>query len=190
MIKRILIAIAVLVFVTSAAKAAGPDVHRFDENGEKASIKVDMEKITVGWPFEYTALTLCEMPVKMNVGYFVQIKDCDDKKIELKQVKCADINQSKWPCYSACTKFTVYSNFKAELGTKLVKGSAGIIKDWKAYYKTSTDTPSTLVVDITGTSGKEVEVCVDAWEAQLLAATTHGETVTVGSLQITVKPAP
>ena len=81
MLKRTLIAVAVVALLATSAQALGPDAHtgRLDSN---AGIKVDPIKMDVLWPFvEYKALPLCVIPVKMKIGLFVQIEKCHEKKI-------------------------------------------------------------------------------------------------------------
>ena len=183
MVKRTLIAIAVVAFLATSVQAFGPEPHdgTGDYGGKHQTIKVDIQKLEIGWPVEYKALSLCVIPVKMSVGYFVQIEKCSERKIKLVQVNCEDIEKGSgdWPCYSDCEDLKVRANFEAKLGTKLDKTS-DVIKDWKAYFKDG-DT-----VDASG-SWNTVTVCVKAWKAQLMKE-SPGMEITVGTLTITVKP--
>lgn len=180
MIKRTLIAIAVVALVASAVQAAGPDPHFFGGTDDVA-IKVNNENITIGWPYEYKAVTICTIPVFLNVGYFVQIDDCDGRKIELKQVDCGDIGKGSgdWPCYFDCETIAIRSNFEVKLGTGLTKVGP-VIDGWEAYYD-----GSDVVGPATGFQNRTV--CVKAWKAKLLNS-EPGIKVKVGELKITVKP--
>ncbi|MFH1717891.1 MAG: hypothetical protein ABIF19_11105 [Planctomycetota bacterium] len=177
MIKRTLIAIAVVALMASAVQAAGPDPHFFDNT----AIKVNIENIEIGWPYEYKALTICTMPVYMNVGYFVQLKDCSDRKIELKQVDCGDIGKGAddWPCYFDCETIKVRANFEVKLGTDLTKVGP-VIDGWSAYYDGGSVVPGDGAYH-------EMKVCVKAWKAKLMNS-APGSKVKVGELHITVKP--
>ena len=179
MLKRTLIVIAVVAFLATSAQALGPDPHT--GGGNSPAIKVNVQKITIGWPFEYKALDLCVIPVYMNVGYFVQVEKCHERKIKLVQVECGDIGKGggDWPCYKDCDKVKVRANFEVKLGLKKEKIS-DVIKEWSAYFNGG-DT-----VDASG-NWNEIEVCVDAWKAQLMKH-APGETVKVGNVILTVKP--
>lgn len=180
MVKRIFIAIAAVVLAATSAHALGPEPDSSFIGGN-ASIKVDIERLAIGFPFEYKPLDICVIPVSMNVGFFVQVEDCDSKKIELQQVDCADIGKgsSDWPCYFDCETIRIRSNFEVKLGIKLKKESP-VIDQWEAYYDGT---------DIITPSGdfEKVIVCVRAWKAQLHQQ-SPGTEVRVGSLTITVKP--
>ena len=178
MTKRILIAIAAVALLATSAQALGPDPH---SNGDDKNpgIKVNNEKFDIGWPFEYKALDLCSIPVYMNVGYFVQVEKCNERKIKLQQVDCADIGKDKWPCYKDCEDVKVRSNFEVKLGLRKEK-IGDVIKDWNAYFQGGDVVP--------GDGGwHTVTVCVETWETQLLKH-APGSEVRVGTVILTVKP--
>lgn len=182
MIKKTLIAMTAVVLLATVAQAALEEFH-FSEDGTKAT-KVDGSQ-TVRWPFDYKALDVCCMPVKMSVGMWVQVEKCDDKKIILEQVDCGDIGKGAnyFPCYLDCEKLKVRANFDVKLGTRLTKEDiAGddVISDWEAYYN------GTSVVTGDG-DYHEVEVCVKAWNVRLWKGSPGDETK-VGTLCITAKP--
>jgi len=181
MMKRTLIVIAVVAALATSAQALGPDPHTGTLEGKFQSIKVNIQKLEIGWPFEYKALDLCVIPVYMHVGYFVQVEECNKRKIVLVQVECADIGKGggDWPCYKDCEKLKIRANFEVKLGLKKAK-VGDIIKDWSAYFNGS-DT-----VDASG-NWNEIEVCVDAWKAQLFKH-APGTEVKVGEVTVTVKP--
>jgi len=186
MIKRTLIAIAVVALLATSAHAALTE-HYFPI-GDHHAVKVDGSQ-NVRWPFEYKALTVCTIPVKMHVGMYVQVQDCKKKKIVLQQVDCGDLSDltggkvskgdGDYPCYLGCVKFGVRSNFEVKMGTSLEK-VGDTIDGWSAYYKGG---------DVVPGDGEyhEVEACIAAWLARIYKA-SPGDEVDVGKLHITVKP--
>ena len=180
MLKRTLIVIAVVALMATSAQALGPDPHTGTwDKGQ--SIKVNIQEMDIGWPFEYKALDLCVIPVYMHVGYFVQVFECHKRKIKLVQVECGDIGKGSgdWPCYKDCEDVQVRSNFEIKLGLKKEKVGS-IIDQWTAYFDgDSVVTPSE--------SWQTVTVCVNAWKARLLK-TTPGTEIEVGKVILTVKP--
>ena len=187
MLKRTLIAIAVVAFLGTSAQAIGPEPHTPDTDGDVTNvlgggqIKVNLENVQLGWPVEYKALALCIIPVKMHVGYFVEVEECHKRKIKLVQVECADIGKGSgdWPCYLDCENVKIRANFAAKLGLSK-SASSDVLKDWSAYYKDG-DT-----VDASG-SWNTVTVCVKAWKARLYK-NTPGTEIEVGTVTITIKP--
>lgn len=178
MVKKTLIAMAAVVLLASVAQAALEEYY-FGRDGHKM-LKVDGSQ-NVRWPFEYKELVVCTMPVKMNIGMWVEVEKCDDKKIILEQVDCGDIGKGlgDFPCYLDCEKLRVRANFNVQLGTKLTK-EGDVIDEWEAYYNGGSTIPGDGVF-------KEVEVCVKAWKARLYKQAA-GDEVKVGKLCITAKP--
>jgi hypothetical protein len=162
MVKRTLIAIAVVALIATSVQATVP-------NG---SVKEDGS-----WPTEYKAVDLCIIDVVIDVGMYVQLMDCADKKIKLVQVDCA--NNDDFPCYKDCEEFNVRANFNAVLGTKLSDAPA-VVGSWSAAFDGDATVPGT---------GVEVtrKVCVEAKKATIWN-TPPGDEVAVGKLTITVKP--
>jgi hypothetical protein len=135
------------------------------------------------WPFEYKALDLCAMPIKMKIGYYVAVHECHKRKIELVQVDCGDIGKGSgdWPCYTDCDNVTVKSNFNIKLGLSL-RNKSNIIDKWSAYFKGDFNGNADA-----GTTN--FQVCVDAWKTKLQnSAGKAGSWETVGTLVLTVKP--
>jgi len=180
--KRTLIAIAVVALLATTVNAAIEDPYYFSAGDHKA-IKVDgSDKPTIRWPYKivYDELVVCNIPIKMKVGMFVQVKDCKDKKIILEQVSCTDIGKgaADYPCYKGCVKFDVRANFNVKMGANLNKGD--IIPDASAYYVGDTVIPD-------DGDWHEVELCVNAWKAKIYKA-KPGDQVDAGSVDVTVKP--
>jgi hypothetical protein len=183
MIKRTLIAIAVVALLATSAHAALSE-HYFGPRSDDYAIKVDGSE-NVRWPFEYKALVVCNIPIKMHVGMYVQVEDCKAKKILLAQVPCGDIGKGgdDFPCYLGCTSFNVRANFEVKMGANLIKAKVGDetpIKDWDKYYDGG---------DVIPGDGDyhNVKLCVKAWKTEIWNA-PPGNEVTVGSVDITVKP--
>ena len=166
MVKKCLIAIALLAFLTTTVQA-GDDAEnpwKFDDH----------------WPWVYLELEICQIPVYMDVGMYVDLKDCGKKSIVLKQVSCDTIGKGSgdFPCYKGCTTVQIRANFEVKLGTKLYK-IGDVNKDWAV----------TLSTDIVPGDGNyhDSEECVTAWKAQIWKA-APGDKVLVGEVAITVKP--
>jgi hypothetical protein len=178
MIKRTLIAIALVALLVTSAQAA-LDTHYFPI-GDHHAIKVDGSE-NVRWPYEYKALVVCNIPIKMKVGMFVQVKDCAKKKIVLQQVDCGDIGKGSgdYPCYLGCVDFDVRANFEVKMGQSLHK-SGDVIVDWSCFYDGG---------DVVPGDGDyhNMKVCVQAWKTAIYKA-APGDEVSVGSINITVKP--
>jgi hypothetical protein len=183
MIKRTLIAIAVVALLATSVHAAIEDPYYFTA-GDHGAIKIDgKDTPTIRWPYKivYDELVVCNIPIKMKVGMFVQVKDCKKKKIILEQVNCSDIGKgdADYPCYLGCVNFEVRANFDVKLGSALHK-SGDVIGDWSAYY----DGGDTIPGD---GDFHEVKLCVKAWKTAIYKA-APGDEVAVGSVDITVKP--
>ena len=190
MVKRTLIAIAVVAFLGTAVQGQatmtpldlgdtlGPAV--YTNVGNNPALKVD-DKATAIWPFEYKALPLCTFDVLMDVGMYVQVEKCHERKIKLVQVNCEDIGKGSgdWPCYYDCDTIKIRANFPVKLGLTKAK-VGGVLKDWSAYFD-GADT-----VDDSG-NWNSIKVCVKAWKTEIYKD-KPGDTVKVGTVTVTVKP--
>lgn len=168
MVKKSIIALAVVALMVSVAQAADP------------SIKKDGD-----WPWTYKAIDLCTMPVYMNVGHYVQLKECNKREIKLVQVTCSEIgknNTDDFPCYTDCEEITVRANFPAIFGASLTK-IGGILDKTSIYWKDD-------INQISGSTGdwEKLTVCLDAWKAQVWKAASPDTKLKVGELTINVKP--
>ncbi len=166
MVKKSIFALAVVALLVSAVQAADPSIKR---DGD--------------WPWTYKAIDLCKMPVYMDVGHFVQLKECNKRELILKQVDCESIGKGggDFPCYTGCEEIEIKANFPAIFGAKLSK-IGPILTDTSVYW---TD-------DINQISGgiewEKLEVCIDAWKAQIWKAAEPDDKTQVGELTINVKP--
>jgi len=187
MLKRTLIAVAVIGLLVTSAQAVGPDP-TFDTHGKERGFKIDPIKMSVFWPVEYKALDLCVIPVRVQVGILVEVQECHKRKINLKQVDCADINKGsgEFPCYRDCEDVKVRTNFPIKLGTRRNTISNVLNHGrWRAFY----DGDNTL--EPTGTSWKTVTLCVEAWRLELLNHETSGNAddwIKIAEVAMTVKP--
>ena len=182
--KRTLIAIAVVALLAATVNAAIEDPYYFTGPDKMSAVKVDgKDTPTIRWPYKivYDELVVCNIPIKMKVGMFVQVKECKDKKIILEQVNCSDIGQGadKYPCYLGCVSLDIRANFDVKLGSALHK-SGDTIVDWAAYY----DGGDTVTGD---GDWHGVKLCVKAWNTKIYKA-SPGDEVSVGSVDVTVKP--
>jgi hypothetical protein len=166
MVKKSLIAIALLAFLATTVQAGdlAENPWKWDDH----------------WPWTYTALEICQIPVYMDVGYYVYLKECEKKKIVLKQVNCDDIGKTAddFPCYLGCVSFEIRANFEVKLGTNLYK-IGPVIKDWSASYDNDL---------VPGDGAYHTrQLCVTAWKSEIWSA-SPGDEVLVGEVAITVKP--
>ena len=182
MIKRTLIAIAVVALLATSAQAALSE--HYLNYGDSAAVKVEgKDTPTFRWPYSvsYQALTICNIPIKMDIGMYVQVIDCNKKKIVLVQVPCGDIGKgtSDYPCYKGCVNFDVRANFEVKLGANLHK-DGDIIDGWSAAYDGGDVVPG-------DGNAHSMKLCVKAWKARIYKHAAADQ-VTVGSVDITVKP--
>jgi hypothetical protein len=167
MVKKTLLAVALVAFLATVVQAADPSIKEDDS-----------------WPGHWVWDTqdICTMPIYMDVGMFVQVEKCNERKIELKQVDCGSIGKGggDYPCYKDCDVVKVRANFEVKLGTSLTKSTGSPIDSWSAYYEGG---------DVVAGDGAYhgMTVCVSAWKTKIWNA-APGDKVPVGDLTITVKP--
>jgi hypothetical protein len=184
MVKKSIIAIALIGMLATVSFAQDAQV--------PGQFKVDGK-----WPVTctYTPVEICRIPVVLEVGMFIEIENCKDKKIVLKQVSC--IAPQTFPCYKGCVTIKVRANFDAKLGLKLYKltptpPAVAIINgsNWKAYFSDGA-IPVPVTADtwlITGNGNyQSVDVCVEAWDANIYAG-TPGTQNPVGEVAVTAIP--
>jgi hypothetical protein len=124
------------------------------------------------WPPVYECLEVCEIPVFMDVGMYIEILCQEDLVIKLVQVAFAT--------YEGCVDIRIKSNFNAELGCK-VEATGKV----PGTYTCSIDDPK---VPATLCSTIAVrEVCVKAEDVSIVHI-TPGTDVHVADVTITAKP--
>ncbi len=167
MVKKCVIAITVAALMVTTVQAGEP------------AIKKDGD-----WPWEYKAIDLCKIPVYMDVGHYVQLKECHKREIKLVQVDCDIIGRDSgdFPCYSDCEDIEVRANFPAIFGATLSK-IGPILKDTKVYWKDNDN-------QINGSTGdwEKLTICLNAWNAEIWRATEPSQNAQVGEITINVKP--
>lgn len=167
MVKKFLIALAVATLMATTLRAADPAIKR---DGD--------------WPWTYKAIDLCTMPVFMDIGHFVQLKECNKRELHLKQVDCSSIGKSgeDFPCYSDCEEIEVRANFPAIFGGTLTK-EGPVLTDTKVYWKDDKNQING------GGEWEKLTICLDAWNAEIWKAPLGpSEKTQVGTLTINVKP--
>jgi hypothetical protein len=199
MVKKSIIAIALMGMLASVTFAADPF-----PGAPSGQIKVDGQ-----WPTQYVPLEICRIPIVMDIGMFIEIRDCAFKKIVLKQITCE--NNRPFPCYKGCVTITVRANFEAQLGLKLYKtsdiissmtcnaffcgGCAPITPDnWEAYFRADKNDITKNPTWIIAGDGNDhnVDVCVEAWDANIYKAPPGNDAcksaVPVGQVAVTAVP--
>lgn len=121
----------------------------------------------------------------MEVGHFVQLKECNKRKIELKQVDCKEIGQGydKFPCYKGSDVITVRANFPAIFDASLNKNSQreDMPKEVNLYWENGVDT-------IQGGIGwEELALCLEVCDVDIHKSSTP-DTIEIGEITIQVRP--
>jgi len=133
---------------------------------------------------KYEPIDICKFPVSMEVGHFVQLKECNKRKIELKQVDCSEIGQAndKFPCYKGCDVIKVRANFPAILNASLNKsgGDEDMLKEVNLYWENGVNTIQG------GTGWEELKLCLEAWDVEIWKSPVG--TIKVGEITIDVRP--
>jgi hypothetical protein len=171
MVKKCMIALAVVALLATAANA-----QKDDASGGK--LKIDPGD----WPFTFAKIDLCTFPVLMDIGRFVEIKDCHKRELRLQQVSCP--SGRGFPCHSGCEDFEARANFDAIFGARFDKNDLGnsVVKKTKLFFKDD-------INQITGDGGwHKLTICLDTWESELFKAGQFGDKKKVGTITIDVKP--
>ncbi len=168
MLKKCLFAIAVIALLAVTVQAA--------------SVKYKGDPYP--WPVEWKKVEICRIPVMMEVGFWVEIKNCEDAEILLKQVNCETIGKDPtkdFPCYLGCEDLEIRTNFEAEL-------SGDLSHDIDMKHKERFNGEEPLILPGDG-KWKDVEVCIQAYKVELwdfkYAAGTKDK---IGDLKVKIKP--
>ncbi len=127
---------------------------------------------THNWPTTFVPLEITSIPVVMDVGYFIRIKDQDKLRIKLVQDE-SDIHKFK-----GCVDMVVESNFDLVL-------SAGITKTGAV----DGDYAVTLDPSTAHAGSSTVRVCAILTNANLTGQLAGTKDVQVATVKIKVKPA-
>jgi hypothetical protein len=174
MVKKCIIALAVVALLVTVVRADDP------------SIKKDGD-----WPWEYKKLDLCKFDVFMEIGHYVQLKECHKRELVLEQVPCAldkpeglGKSDGDFPCYTGCEDIQVRANFPAIFGASLTK-VGGILDKTALYWK---DDIHTINGSGSGDAWETLTICMDAWKAAIWRAGAANSKTKVGEITINVKP--
>ncbi len=144
--------------------------------------KVEEVEETEEKAWKYKPIDLCNFPVSMEVGHYVQLKGCNKRKIKLEQVDCESIGRERdFPCYSGSDVISVRANFPAILSATIDKssGDAEILEEVNLYWENG-------VNSIQGCTGwEELTLCLDAWGVDLWMFAPG--TIDVGEITIQVR---
>ena len=152
MLKRSLLAVAVVALLAVGVQAGEIKTH--------------------DWPCQFVALEITSIPVVMDIGYYIRIKDQDKLRIKLVQDEF-DIHK-----FTGCVDMVVESNFNLVLSASITKTGA-IAGDYAVSLSTST-------ADVGSTT---VKVCATLTNADLASQPAGTKDVQVATVKIKVKPA-
>lgn len=134
--------------------------------------------------WKYKTIDICKFPVSIDVGHYIQLKECYKRKIELKQVACKNIGRDNkdFPCYKGSDVIAVKANFPAILNASLNKNDSDedLLKDFNLYWENGVNT-------IQGTGDwEELKLCLEAWDVDIHKYPVG--TIEVGEITIGVRP--
>jgi len=182
MVKKSIIAIAMLSLLASVSFAADPF-----PGAPSGQIKIDGD-----WPktvvVTYDKIELCKVKIKIKVGMFIETDGCG-KSITMNQVSCT--GGHSFPCYKGCLDIKFRSNFDAQIsldknkiGSIITGGWGG--DNWSVYFTDGTTTQSTF--DVVGDGNwKATKLCSEVWDANIYMA-APGSTVDVGEVALLAMP--
>ena len=149
MLKRTILIIAIAAMAVPAFGALG---------------KFEGGKIESGlWPAKYIPQRVNHpIEVYLNVGYYVEIKDVQLRKIHLDQIN--------WETYRGSTKFKIRSNFEALVGADIVKTEDAVIGNYSAWVGDDSGDGEDEIIAPTTTWNNELEVTAQIKKAQILKA--------------------
>ena len=127
---------------------------------------------THDWPVQFIFLEITSIPVVMDIGYYIRIKDQDKLRIKLVQDEL-DIHKFK-----GCVDMVVESNFNAVLSASISKTGA-VDGDYSVTLDTSTANKGSTTV----------KVCATLTKAALQMQDAGTKDVQVATVKIKVKPA-
>ncbi len=178
MVKKCLIAIAVVALLATTVQAASPTIKN------------------EAWPWTkiYDEMSICTFPVTLEVGHFVQVLNCHLLVMKLEQVQCSAIGQAadKYPCYGdvdeefdthgpACVLIQARANFPALFGATFTGSGTNIIGGHALTW------PSGNTI-LGGGGWEDLKLCMSAWSVALWNSGATSGIVTVGTITINVKP--
>jgi hypothetical protein len=177
MLKRSLIAVAVVAMLASCVNAGEIKAHC--------------------WPCQFVALEITTIPVTVDIGYYVVIKDQTKLGIKVKQDSQNFNNFSGCLNKSGMKRMKVQTNFELKLAASVSKAS-GIEGSFKVSLTDTSDDASGggygSTAEITVAPGTtDVPVCVklegnDKTLFSITGTNAPGSNVQIATVKITVKP--
>jgi hypothetical protein len=149
--KKVLLAMAVVALLAVGVQAGELKIHN--------------------WPCSYVSQEITSIPVVMDVGYWVKIKDQDKLKIKLAQ-DAGDIHT-----FSGCVDMVVETNFNVGFSCSITATGA-VPGEWSCSVNNANVTPP----------GGTVTVCAKVIKADLSKATGGSKDVAVATVKVKVKP--
>jgi len=134
---------------------------------------------------QYKPIDLCKFPVSMEVGHYIQLKECHKRKIVLVQVDCGSIGRDggDFPCYKGSDVIEVRANFPAIFSASIEKSGGGedMLKEVNLYWENGVNT-------IQGNGEwEELTLCLEAWKVEIWKSAVVG-TVDIGEITIDIRP--
>jgi hypothetical protein len=123
------------------------------------------------WPCQFVSVEISSIPVVMDVGYWVKIKDQDRLRIKLFQ------DESDIHMFKGCTDMVVENNFNVIFSCS-VSATGAVPGDYSC-----TVNPANLPA-----GGGTVQVCVTLKRADLSKTPGNSKDVQVATVKIKVKP--
>jgi hypothetical protein len=154
MLKKTLFAVAAVMLLAVMANAGEIKIH--------------------DWPTAYIPQEVCDIPVLMDFGYWINIKDQDKLKIKLDQISIR--------VYEGCTTINFDNNFDLTLSTSIA--GEGVLPDGTKY--SSWADPA----DVDAGVGNSSQICAKIEADKGLGATALGGSKDVHVATVTVKVVP
>ncbi len=157
----------------------------YASTGQEDKTKEEKKETAEAW--KYKPIDICKFSVSMDVGHYVQVKECNKRKIELKQVDCEEISineaNRKFPCYKGTEVIQVRTNFPAILNASLDKsgGNEDMLKEVNLYWENDVN----IIQGCTG-DWEELKLCLEVCNAKIYKFAPG--TVEVGEIMIQVRP--
>jgi len=163
MLKKMVFIGAVLL-ISGAAFAAKPtggyDSSKVD--WEEWDGNANMKAESWNWPAEYKYQRICEIPVKMDIGFWIRVVGCKDVVLKL--------HQDAIRKYSGSIDLQIVCNVNIQLSADFSKASGmpTINKDWCSVTPSTLDAPGGTVtislglkdVDLAGFQSGQVGTCI------------------------------
>jgi hypothetical protein len=129
------------------------------------------------WPCQFVAQTLMTITVKMDIGYWIRVKNQPGISIKLSQAS------GSYHSYDGCVEFDVESNFNATLTASIAEVPAFDAGDFKVDFGTADVTSLDILPGKT-----KVKVCAHLTNANLSIAQAGAKDVQVAIVTIKVVP--